>query len=284
VALILTDVTCDYAPRTPLSARALDAVSFVLKPGSLAVVLGPTGSGKTTLLRAAAGLVGLSSGSVEVDGRPVTGPDSVKGSVGLVFQRPESQFFALSVAEDCAFGPRNLGRTFPEAEADARQALASVGLDPDEFGPREPWSLSGGEARRAALAGVLAMRPRYLLLDEPTAGLDVAGREAVCAAISEIARTAGVLVVTHDPEIFLGMADEVLVLRAGRTVFEGDVSGLLAALPALSEPGVVEAPEVARALLLAARRSGTPMSELTLDPDRAAELLAARAPGTAGAR
>jgi energy-coupling factor transporter ATP-binding protein EcfA2 len=275
VALRLTGVACEYAPGTAMASRALDGVSLVLEPGTLTVVLGPTGSGKTTLLRAAAGLLPLQRGAVDVDGRPVSGPASARGAVGLVFQRPESQFFALSVEEDCAFGPRNLGRSPAQARADARDALAGVGLDPDEFGPREPWSLSGGEARRAALAGVFAMRPRYLLMDEPTAGLDAAGRASVCAAIASLRAEAGVLVVTHDPESFLDTADSVLALREGRCVFEGDVPGFLAALPGLAAAGVVEPPEVPRTLLLARSRGARIEGALTLDPNGAASMLAA---------
>jgi energy-coupling factor transporter ATP-binding protein EcfA2 len=274
VALVVSDIACDYAPGTAMASRALEGVSLELHVGRLIVVLGPTGSGKTTLLRAAAGLLPLQQGAIEVDGRPVAGPGSVRGAVGLVFQRPEAQFFALSVDEDCAFGPRNLGRSAADARADARAALTTVGLDPESYGPREPWSLSGGEARRAAFAGVLAMGPRYLLLDEPTAGLDTAGRDAVCAAIEEARATAGVLVVTHDPEFFLRSADGVLVLRDGRPVFDGDVPGLLAALPALAGAGLVEPPEVPRALLLAAARGARLPEGLTLDPSEAARLLA----------
>lgn len=274
MALTASAITCEYASGTAVAARALDDVSLNLQPGRLTVVLGPTGSGKTTLLRALAGLLPLTAGTVGVDGRPVSGPGSVKGSVGLVFQRPESQFFALTVEEDCAFGPRNLGRTAQQARADAREALASVGLDPDVFGSREPWSLSGGEARRAALAGVLAMRPRYLLLDEPTAGLDAAGRRSIADVVSDARSRAGVLVVTHDPEMFLGEADEVLVLRAGRLTFEGDVSALLASLRTLSETGVIEPPEVPRLLLMASDRGHAVHGALTLDPERAAAILA----------
>jgi energy-coupling factor transport system ATP-binding protein len=238
------------------------------------VLLGSTGSGKTTLLRAAAGLLPVTKGSAEVDGRPASGKDSARGAVGLVFQRPESQFFSLTVEEDCAFGPRNLGRGPEEASEDARAALVAVGLDPEEFGAREPWSLSGGEARRAAIAGVLAMRPRYLLLDEPTAGLDAAGKEAVCAAIEAVRAEAGVLVVTHDAEAFLPRADRLLALRGGRPVFEGDVGQLLEELPRLAAAGDVDPPEVPRTLMLARAAGRVPAGALTLDVEAAADLLA----------
>jgi energy-coupling factor transport system ATP-binding protein len=275
VALTLSDITCEYAAGTSVASVALQGVSLTLEPGELALVLGSTGAGKTTLLRAAAGLLPVSQGSIDVDGHPVSGARAVRGAVGLVFQRPESQFFSLSVEEDCAFGPRNLGRGSAEALADARSALEAVGLDPASFGPREPWSLSGGEARRAALAGVLAMRPRYLLLDEPTAGLDAAGRRAVCAAVDSARADAGVLVVTHDAEVFLGRADLVLVLRDGRVAFYGDVPELLEALPALARGGDVDPPEVARALMLARERGFAPDGPLTFDVESAADTLAA---------
>lgn len=282
MALILDDVSCEYAPGTPLASRALAGVTLALEPGRLAVVLGPTGSGKTTLLRVAAGLLAPTGGAVSVDGAPVSGRGSVRGAVGLVFQRPESQFFAVSLEEDCAFGPRNLGRSAADARADAREALAAVGLDPGRFAEREPWGLSGGEARRAAIAGVLAMRPRYLLLDEPTAGLDAAGRASALSAIRAARGHAGVLVVTHDPELFLAEADSVLVLRAGEAAFAGDVAALLARIGGLAREGAVDAPEVVRAQMLARERGAIASGPLTLDPEEAARALAAAGAGGRG--
>ncbi len=274
MALTLADITCEYAEGSPLSYRALESVSLSIEPGELVLLLGPTGSGKTTLLRAAAGLLPSSAGTVEVDGVRIGVRGAQRAAVGMLFQRPESQFFALSVEEDCAFGPRNLGRSDKDARADGRAALAQVGLDPSTFGPREPWTLSGGEARRAALAGVLAMRPRYLLLDEPTAGLDAVGRDSVAAVIERTRHTAGVLVVTHDPDLLIRRADRVLVMSEGRTAFSGDVPAFLAALPALTATGAAEAPEVLRTLMLAERRLGRAGATPTLDVDEAASSLA----------
>lgn len=284
MALIADRATCEYAGGSTMASRALDGVSVRVESGDLVLVLGPTGSGKTTLLRAAAGLLPLAGGAVEVDGTPVSGAGSVRGRVGLLFQRPEAQFFALTVEEDCAFGPRNLGRDAQQAAADAREALAEVGLDPGAFGPREPWSLSGGEARRVAFAGVLAMRPGYLLLDEPTAGLDADAVEAVCSVVERMRESAGVLIVTHDPDRFLAKATAVLVLAEGRCVFSGDVPAFLTALPGLAAGGTAEPPEVPRALMLAAQRGAVVDGELTLDVAAAAGMLAgALAQGAGGA-
>lgn len=265
-----------------MASRALGGVSLRVSPGDLVLVLGRTGSGKTTLLRAAAGLLPLAGGSVEVDGAPVSGAGAARGGIGLLFQRPEAQFFALTVEEDCAFGPRNLGRGTALALSDAHEALADVGLDPAVFGPREPWSLSGGEARRAAFAGVLAMHPRYLLLDEPTAGLDAAAVDAVCAVVERMRETSGVLIVTHDPDRFIAQATAVLILADGRCVFSGDVPAFLRVLPDLAAGGTVEPPEVPRALMLARERGAAITGSLTIDTDLGARMLADSRPGTAG--
>lgn len=264
-----------YNRGTAYASRALSGVSLSCERGALVVVLGATGSGKSTLLRLAAGLEPPTEGSVLVDGiaTGVTGAGAVpRGTVGLVFQRPESQLFAETVADDVAFGPRNLGRNAEQARADVAASLAAVRLDPEAFGSRSPFTLSGGEARRVAIAGVLAMRPSYLLLDEPTAGLDAAGREAVLAAISTARERAGVVVVTHDAEEFLPSADAVLVLAAGETVFAGPPAGLLSDPAPLESAGLALPPVLE--VQLRARQAGMRLPLLTLDAVLAAELLA----------
>ncbi len=273
MALVARDLAFTYEAGTAFAAPALDGVSLAVEPGELLLVVGATGSGKSTLLRLLAGLLRPAAGSVSVDGAAPGTP----GQVGLVFQNPETQFFAETVLDDVLFGPRNL--RFPDAELAAREALASVALPEAGFGARSPFTLSGGEARRAALAGVLAMRPAYLLLDEPTAGLDLTGREAVLAAIAAVRGRAGVLVVTHDPEQFLPVATRVLALAAGAPVFDGTVAELLGD-PAPYERAGLVLPEVVRAQLLARARGGS-VSHIALDPEGAAEALAT---ATGGAR
>ena len=220
MALTLDTIGYTYAAGTSLEMPALTGVSLTVAPGELVLVLGSTGSGKSTLLRLCAGLLEPATGSARLDDAPLT-RSTARGAVGLVFQDPESQLFAETLAADVAFGPRNLGATAEEAADRVREALLSVGLDPDSYGGRSPFALSGGEARRAAIAGVLAMRPRYLLLDEPTAGLDARGRAAVREVVRGMRASAGVVVVSHSAEEFLGEADRVLVLAQGAPVYIG---------------------------------------------------------------
>lgn len=260
-----------YGTGTGWAATALQGVDFELSRGELVLVVGATGSGKSTLLRVAAGLLEPTEGRVSIDDSPLT-TSSARGLVGLCFQSPESQLFAETLLDDAAFGPHNLGATPEAAAAAARDALTAVGLDPEVFGQRSPFTLSGGEARRAALAGVLAMKPRYLLLDEPTAGLDSRGRARVRAAVANAREGAGIALVTHDPGEFLGEADRVLVLDSGQTRFWGPTAELLSDPAPLSEAGV-EVPPMLEVQRLA-RERGIDAGPATMDGARAAAALA----------
>ncbi|MDO8879293.1 MAG: ATP-binding cassette domain-containing protein [Coriobacteriia bacterium] len=270
MALIARGLGYIYGQGTGFGIDALRGVDFDLSPGELLVIAGATGSGKSTLLRLLAGLLRPSAGSVTVDG---AAPDarSARGKVAIVFQNPESQFFAESVLADVAFGPGNLGADDPDVVA--ADALAAVGLDPDTFGGRSPLTLSGGEARRAAIAGALAMRAPYLLLDEPTAGLDSRGRRDVIAAVTAERVRAGVAVVTHDPDEFLSHADHVLALSEGAPVFDGSVAALFDAFREYESAGL-RLPEVVRAQLLA-RERGAHIPSIGFEPREAARVLMA---------
>ena len=271
MALTLTDIAYRYpVASAPECAPALDGVSLTVEPSELVLVLGATGSGKSTLLRIAAGLLGATAGEASIDGEPLTGR-SARGAVGLVFQDAEAQLFAETVADDVAFGPCNLGATAPEAAETAREALQRVGLDPEVYGQRSPFGLSGGEARRAAIAGVLAMGPRYLLLDEPTAGLDARGRAAVRALIGAERARSGIVVVSHSAAEFLGEADRVLLLADGRAAFEGTADQLVADPSAFERAGLT-APDVLRVQMLAVAAGAAP-SGFSLDPNEAARRL-----------
>jgi len=273
VALQLTQVSYTYGQDTRFAQPALHEVDLSAEVGRLALVAGPTGSGKSTLLRMAAGLIPVQAGKVEVDGHAGGDRVGAPGGIGLVFQSPETQLFAETVLEDVAFGPRQQGVGEAEAEQIARGALTRVGLPPAQFAARSPFSLSGGEARRAALAGTLALRSRYVLLDEPTAGLDAQGRAAVLSLIDDLRTDGGVVVVSHDLDAFLGRADDALLLREGRTAYYGPAEELVQDPRVLSDAGL-GIPEVLR-IQLAARERGVLSGALTMDPDEAARSILA---------
>jgi len=185
--------------------------NLVVKQGELVVVRGRTGSGKSTLLKVMAGLHEPSIGTVMLDGVPVADKRN-RGMVGLIFQDAESALFADTVRDDVAFGPRNFGATPDEAYQQADRALAAVGMDVDVFGDRSPFHLSGGEARRVAIAGILSFSPSFILADEPTAALDAHGRALVIKTLVEATAHSGVVVVTHTPEDFEEYASQVISL------------------------------------------------------------------------
>jgi energy-coupling factor transport system ATP-binding protein len=215
----------DFAQAGSEAGDRARELSLGVGRGGAALVAGASGSGKTSLVRVLAGLLEPASGRVLLEGKPL-----VPGRVACAFQRPEDQLFAATVLEDVAFGPRNAGRSAAEAREAARRALELVGFDPDEVGARSPFALSGGQMRRVALAGVLALEAPALVLDEPTVGLDRRGVEDLLAVLDRV-RLEGraVCVATHDVERFAGWADAVLVLEAGRAVYEGPYGGLFAA-------------------------------------------------------
>lgn len=271
MALRVRDLTFAYEAGTSVATPALEAVDLEVRRGEYVVCVGATGSGKSTLLRLCAGLLKPSAGIIEVDGSAAMG----RGQVGIVFQNPESQFFAETVAEDVAFGPRNLGMDDIAIHVD--EALRSVGLDPETFGERSPFMLSGGEARRAAIAGVLAMRTPYLLLDEPTAGLDPLGRRAVMRAVQAAREHAGILVVTHDADEFLPWADRIVALQDGAVAFSGTPSELVENPDLWKDAGLMLPPLVMAQHL--ARRHGAPVMPIALDVQGAARALAGAGEG-----
>ncbi|MDZ4655774.1 MAG: ATP-binding cassette domain-containing protein [Coriobacteriia bacterium] len=267
MALTAASVSFTYEAGTAIATPVLDDVSLIVESGEVVLCVGATGSGKSTLLRLCAGLLEPTRGQIAVDGAPVR----MRGPVGIVFQNPETQFFAETVAADVSFGPRNLG--LADVDSVVVEALAAVGLDAAVFGERSPFTLSGGEARRVAIAGVLAMRTPYLLLDEPTAGLDPLGRRAVLQAVRSARESAGVLVVTHDAGEFLPWADRVIALDSGRVLFEG-VPQTLAEEPASWERASLALPQLVLAQHLA-RGRGAEIPAIALDVEGAARALAA---------
>ena len=220
-------LTHTYMTDSPFAATALEDVSLTIEDGELIGLLGHTGSGKTTLVQHLNGLLKPTSGKVVVDGLDITEKGvsllEVRRRVGLVFQYPEYQLFEETVARDVAFGPRNLGLSEQEVDERVRYALQEVGLVYDEIAERSPFELSGGQMRRVAIAGVLAMRPKTLILDEPTAGLDPAGRRSILGMIRELHAAGGltVVMVSHNMDDISSLATRLVVMSRGRMVLTG---------------------------------------------------------------
>ena len=220
--LELRHITCGYGPEEP---PALRDVSLALEPGERLALVGPNGAGKSTLFLAALGLLPLSAGEIWLEGRRVELKkrrelDRLRSSVGLVFQNPDDQLLAPTVEGEAAFGPRNLGLPPREVSARVDRALAACGLE--NYRRRSPHQLSGGEKKRTALAGVLAMEPRVLLLDEPAAGLDPEGRRQLEQQLDRLrARGIAVLLSTHDVDFVWRWADRAAVLAGGRLISAG---------------------------------------------------------------
>ena len=227
MGITLKNVSYTYQAGTPFEGPALFGVDLEIKSGSYTALIGHTGSGKSTILQLLNGLLVPNQGSVEVGSTVITADSvnkdikQVRKKVGLVFQFPESQVFDETVLKDVAFGPQNFGVSKEEAEALAREKLHLVGISEDLFN-RSPFELSGGQMRRVAIAGILAMEPNILVLDEPTAGLDPSGRKELMRLFEELHRAGMTIVlVTHLMDDVANFADTVYVLDKGRVVKSG---------------------------------------------------------------
>ncbi len=225
MSIILDHVNYIYGGDTPLAVKALDDVCLQIPDGQFIGIIGHTGSGKSTLVQHLNGLLKASSGSIFFNGEDIYDKDfdrkKLRSRVGLVFQYPEHQLFETDVFSDVCFGPKNLGLDKKEVELRAYDALRKVGL-PDELFYQSPFDLSGGQKRRAAIAGVLAMKPEVLVLDEPTAGLDPRGREEILQQIRELKKKTGmtVILVSHSMEDVAEYVDRIIVMNRGRVMYD----------------------------------------------------------------
>lgn len=214
-------------PGAPYEKEALKEISLEIKKGEFIAVIGHTGSGKSTLVQHFNGLLHPTKGQVSLDGVDLAGKTkearAARNKSGMVFQYPEQQLFAETVYEDIAFGPKNMGLPYEEIKERVTDAMRFVGLDFETFAGRSPFSLSGGQMRRVAMAGVVAMNPDYLILDEPSAGLDPGVREAIFEEIMALykKRKIGIIMVTHSMEEAARFANRLLVVSDGRIILDG---------------------------------------------------------------
>lgn len=241
--IVLEDVSYIYAPGTAYAASALEGVSLQIPDGAFVGIMGKTGCGKSTLIRLMAGLLTPTQGRVLVDGCDINDKtydrSILRRTVGVVFQHPEHQLFETTVERDVAFGLKHLKLTAEEKKQAIREALTAVGFDYDVVKKRSPLSFSGGEKRRIAIAGVLAVKPRVLILDEPIAGLDPLGREAFLALLKKLNRQGTtILMISHNADAIAEHADTVLLLEKGCVLRWGEAKSVLSERDLLQDHGI----------------------------------------------
>ncbi len=216
-----------YNANTPFEKKALDNINLEINEGEFIGLIGHTGSGKSTLVQHLNGLMKPTSGDIIIDGVNITTKDAnlkeIRQKVGLVFQYPEHQLFEETIYKDIAFGPRNLGLNEEEIHNRVKESMELVGLDFDELKDRSPFELSGGQKRRVAIAGVIAMKPKILVLDEPTAGLDPSGRDEILGEIQKLYEQEGItiILVSHSMEDVAKLVDRILVMHRGKLEMDG---------------------------------------------------------------
>ena len=276
MSIIINNLHCVYNSGLPTEFSALNGVSFTAERGRVLSIVGRTGSGKSTLAQHMNGLILPRSGEVTVDGMKVSSDKAVlrdiRRAVGFVFQYPEQQIFAETVRDEVAFGPTNWGFPADEIDSLVQEALRSVGFDISML-YSNPLALSGGQKRRVALASVLASRPSYLVLDEPTAGLDASGIDELTGILAERrAAGVGIIHITHDIDLALEISDEILVLDSGRVMFFGTPEEACERICSSAFSGL-EVPPVLK-LSWELRKLGR-AAKLTNDPEELASMVGA---------
>ena len=227
MSIVIEHLNYVYMQGGPYETKALDDVSLTIHDGEFVGLIGHTGSGKSTLVQHLNGLILPTSGQITVDGMDLadknTDKRAIRRRVGLVFQYPENQLFEETVAKDIAFGPKNLGLDEAEIDRRVRTEMRRVALDYDKLSQRSVFELSGGQKRRVAIAGVLAMEPQTLVLDEPCAGLDPKGREEILGLISDLHRESGatIVMVSHSMDDVAALAERVIVMNHGKVAMDG---------------------------------------------------------------
>lgn len=248
MSIALEHVNYIYSPGTAYEKRALNDISLEIGQGQFVGIIGHTGSGKSTLIQHLNGLMKATSGDILYDGQSIyaEGYDmrKLRSQVGLVFQYPEHQLFEVDVISDVCFGPKNQGLSEEESERNAREALELVGF-PEKYYKQSPFELSGGQKRRVAIAGVLAMKPKVLILDEPTAGLDPKGRDEILDQIAKLHKETGmtVVLVSHSMEDVARYVDRIIVMNKGEKMLDSTPKEVFRHYKELEEVGLA-APQV----------------------------------------
>lgn len=274
MAIILDHVSFIYDPDTPTAHKALDDVCLSIPDGQFIGVIGHTGSGKSTLVQHLNGLMKATEGHIYYNGQDIYDKDfnmrELRSNVGLVFQYPEHQLFEIDVFTDVCFGPKNLGLDKKEVELRAYDALKKVGL-PDELFYQSPFDLSGGQKRRVAIAGVLAMKPDVLILDEPTAGLDPKGREEILDQVKQLQKETGmtVILVSHSMDDVAEYVDRIIVMNKGAVMYDDVPKEVFKHHTELEEIGL-SAPQV-KYIMQALHQKGLPVSTDATTIDEATE-------------
>ena len=248
MSIILDKVNYQYSQGIAYQVQALRDINLKIEDGEFIGIIGHTGSGKSTLIQHMNGLVKATSGGIYYNGQDIYDEDfsmkELRSKVGLVFQYPEHQLFETTIFADVCFGPKNLGLDKKTVELRAFEALRSVGF-PEELYYQPPFDLSGGQKRRVAIAGVLAMKPEVLILDEPTAGLDPAGRDEILDLISKMHKELGItiILVSHSMEDVAKYVDRIIVMNQGTVMYDGAPKDVFAQYKQLEEVGLA-APQV----------------------------------------
>ncbi len=258
-------LTHTYSAGSAFQATAVHDVSLTIEDGEFVCIVGHTGSGKSTLVQHLNGLLKPTSGQILVDGEDLNDEHAdrrrIRQKVGLVFQYPEYQLFEETIAKDIAFGPKNQGLSEDEIDQRVRRAMAHVHLDYDKYADRSPFDLSGGQMRRVAIAGVLAMEPRVLILDEPAAGLDPRGRDRILGMLSELHREGGVTIVmvSHSMDDCARLATRMIVMSKGELVMTDTPRNVFRQADTMRSIGL-NVPEAAQ-LCAKLRQAGLPLPE-----------------------
>lgn len=271
MSIEVKNVTYIFSEGLPHEQVAVKDVSFRIEDNTFVGIIGHTGSGKSTLVQHLNGLLKPNSGTILIDDKDITlkgvSMKEIRRNIGLVFQYPEYQLFEETVWKDVAFGPRNLDLNEEEISLRVSEALNFVGLDEEEIGNISPFELSGGQKRRVAIAGVLAMRPKVLILDEPTAGLDPKGHKDILEMIRKIhSETQGIIIlVSHNMEDIVAHSDKVLVMEAGRLVMEGTPEEVFSKEDALYSMGLDLPPAAQLIKQMKSKGIGIQGSPLTIE-------------------